>query len=369
MIKVIDLFSGVGGMSLGAAKAGFAVAGAVELDPIAINTHSINFPKTKHLQLDISTVKGHDLLDYFDIKKGDLFGVIGGPPCQGFSYMGKQKIDDPRNMLFNHFFRLVNELQPLFFVAENVPGILDKKYDDVREHALSIINKKFEVLPHVPINAKDAGAPTTRTRIFFIGFNKAVFSNVDVALSFIINSGNQSNKVEDALAGLPEVNDNKNNNWVEINRIEGTYAENISRIIPEQIGNYTAIKNWTYHSMINGMIGTEHSQEIITRFSNILPGGVDKISRSQRLKLDGFCPTLRAGTGSDKGSFQAVRPIHPTANRVITPREAARLQGFPDWFQFHQTKWHSFRQIGNSVSPIVSEFILRKILQYIDEVG
>ncbi|MFX7922723.1 DNA cytosine methyltransferase, partial [Acinetobacter baumannii] len=71
------------------------------------------------------------------------------------------------------------------------------------------------------------------------------------------------------------------------------------------------------------------------------------------MKLDklGFCPTLRAGTGPERGSYQAVRPIHPTSPRVITPREASRLQGFPDWFQFHPTKWHSFRQIGNSVSP------------------
>ena len=91
------------------------------------------------------------------------------------------------------------------------------------------------------------------------------------------------------------------------------------------------------------------------------PGEVDSVSKSYRLKYKGFCPTLRAGTGSDKGSYQAVRPLHPTENRVITPREAARLQGFPDWFQFHSTKWHSFRQIGNSVSPILAEHILRVV--------
>ncbi|KAA1337570.1 DNA cytosine methyltransferase, partial [Escherichia coli] len=72
-------------------------------------------------------------------------------------------------------------------------------------------------------------------------------------------------------------------------------------------------------------------------------------------------PTLRAGTGADKGSHQAVRPLHPDSGRVITVREAARLQGFPDWFCFHPTKWHSFRMIGNSVSPIVSKAILSKI--------
>jgi DNA (cytosine-5)-methyltransferase 1 len=80
-----------------------------------------------------------------------------------------------------------------------------------------------------------------------------------------------------------------------------------------------------------------------------------------KLDPEGYCPTLRAGTGPDRGSFQAVRPIHYLRPRVITPREAARLQGFPDWYQFDQTKWHSFRQIGNSVSPLVAEVVLRRV--------
>lgn len=110
--------------------------------------------------------------------------------------------------------------------------------------------------------------------------------------------------------------------------------------------------------MVSGFLGTIHTDEIINRYKKLSFGETDKISRSQRLNPNGFCPTLRAGTGSDKGSYQAVRPIHPTQARVITPREAARLQGFPDWFRFHPTKWHSFRQIGNSVSPLVAEAML-----------
>jgi DNA (cytosine-5)-methyltransferase 1 len=102
---------------------------------------------------------------------------------------------------------------------------------------------------------------------------------------------------------------------------------------------------------------------VIARFSELEHGQQDIISKAYKLKPDGFCPTLRAGTGPDRGSYQAVRPIHYEASRVITPREAARLQGFPDWFEFHKTIWHSFRQIGNSVSPIVAEKILSVIHQ------
>jgi len=102
---------------------------------------------------------------------------------------------------------------------------------------------------------------------------------------------------------------------------------------------------------------TQHSAAVVERFSKVLPGGLERIGRHPRLKWNGQCPTLRAGTGADKGSFQAVRPIHPQESRVITVREAARLQGFPDRHLFHSTIWHSFRMIGNSVSPIVSTVI------------
>ena len=112
-------------------------------------------------------------------------------------------------------------------------------------------------------------------------------------------------------------------------------------------------------------MGTRHSQEIIDRYSLVEPGGKDTKLRAPRLRPDGLCPTIRAGTGSDKGSYQAIRPIHYDFPRVITPREAARLQGFPDWFVFHRTKWHSFRQIGNSVSPLLAEKLLKIIFDKI----
>jgi DNA (cytosine-5)-methyltransferase 1 len=100
---------------------------------------------------------------------------------------------------------------------------------------------------------------------------------------------------------------------------------------------------------------TLHTPAVLARFAATAPGGYEKIGRHPRLAADGQCPTLRAGTGVEKGSFQSVRPIHPTENRVITVREAARLQGFPDNHIFHPTVWHSFRMIGNSVSPIIAK--------------
>lgn len=105
----------------------------------------------------------------------------------------------------------------------------------------------------------------------------------------------------------------------------------------------------------------EHKADVVRRFATVMPGKMDTVGRHPRLAWDGQCPTLRAGTGADKGSRQAVRPLHPEEPRVITVREAARLQGFPDQHLFHPTIWHSFRMIGNSVSPILAEAVFRAI--------
>ena len=126
---------------------------------------------------------------------------------------------------------------------------------------------------------------------------------------------------------------------------------------PEGLGMSLA-KEELEQGRISGFFTTIHSAAVHERYKNTLQGQTDSVSRSKKLKWDGLCPTLRAGTGSDRGSHQAVRPLHPEQGRVITVREAARLQGFPDWFTFHPTKWHSFRMIGNSVSPIISNKIL-----------
>ncbi|WP_442852267.1 DNA cytosine methyltransferase [Roseobacter sp. CCS2] len=118
---------------------------------------------------------------------------------------------------------------------------------------------------------------------------------------------------------------------------------------------------------MTGFQGTTHSEDVQARFGSVIQGGVDAKSRYPRLAWDRPAPTLRAGTGSDRGSFQAARPIHPDEARVISIREAARIQGFPDWFDFHRTKWHSHRMIGNSVCPIVSHAIFSRIAAHLAE--
>src|SRR5690606_10872399 len=211
----------------------------------------------------------------------------------------------------------------------------------------------------------DFGAATTRTRVFFIGVRKDV-KGFDLLVDSIEQAkSKRPTVVKDALAGLPI---NISENWIEyedswrlcdLSKFN-SYVKSLNHFV-DGLGEKKSINSFIKDKKISGCFGTHHTDEVTKRFQKLKPGQQDSVSKAVRLKADGFCPTLRAGTDSSKGSYQAVRPIHHIKPRVITPREAARLQGFTDWSQFHATKWHSFRQIGNSVCRIVSDVVLSVI--------
>jgi DNA (cytosine-5)-methyltransferase 1 len=364
--QVINLFAGGGGFSLGATRAGFNLAASVEIDPFANETHGRNFPNTCHLGLDAAGLTGSELLSKAGLRKGELAGLIGGPPCQGFSSIGRRNPEDSRNSLFAHFMRLASETKPAFFVAENVPGILDERNKELIAAALKMLPKNYRLLPPTKVRASDFGAPTTRTRVFFIGYDPAKCSDLANEV-FVAPESKTPTSVGMALAGLPVEIDpewqSDDQAWRPVKKMGGDsfFYSKAQGELPEGLGDSFAIDAFFEHGYTSGCFGTRHAGVIAERYGRLKAKEMDRISKSVRLDANGLCPTLRAGTGSDKGSYQAVRPIHPTQARVITPREAARLQGFPDWFALHGTKWHSFRQLGNSVSPIVAEAVLRGI--------
>lgn len=364
-LNVIDLFSGVGGLSLGAARAGFAVCGAVDFDPKANEAHKINFPKTIHLETDISELTGRSLRHALRLNGNSLAGVIGGPPCQGFSPIGKRNEDDVRNRSFVDFFRIVSEALPKFFLVENVPGILQGKFTSLRDEALSLVDAKYAILDPLPLSAHHFGAATNRKRVFFFGYRSDAVDPL-TSDSFAAPSHAEQARVRDALQGLPSKIDpgwqKEEQSWQAVGAYpDGGFGRRLRGHIPPGVGDTVALRRLLHNNEVSGFLGTAHTDEVVRRFAKTKGGSYDPVSRLYRLELNGLCPTLRAGTGSSRGSFQAARPIHPTEDRVITPREAARLQGFPDWFQFSPTKWHSFRQIGNSVSPILAEHIFNVI--------
>lgn len=372
MPHVIDLFAGAGGLSLGAARAGFKVAAAVEKDIPAFETHKKNFPSSKHSDADVSSLRGSDLFDLAGVKKGDLDGLIGGPPCQGFSVIGKRQATDERNELFAHFFRLVNETRPKFFLTENVPNILNGRYDLLRNKALKQVSRHYVFIDPLVIKASSYGAPTKRTRVFFIGYDPKQFSRELKREAFSPPNQTMPVYVREALQGLPTRISRawltEESGWQPVVRNDGGYFfQRVSGCIPAGVGDKTSVEWYYAKNEVSGCVGTRHTAEVVGRYRSLDYGERDAISKATKLDPNGFCPTLRAGTGSDKGRFQAVRPVHYSPPRVITPREAARLQGFPDWFVFHHTKWHSFRQIGNSVSPLVSEHLLKVVNDHLQK--
>lgn len=349
-LRAVDLFCGCGGFSLGAHAAGFEVVCAYDIDPILTSSFETNFPKTKLHIKDISSLIGDEILTDAG---GGIDLLFGGPPCQGFSSIGRRRKDDVRRTLVGHFFRLVAEAEPRAFVMENVQGLAYRDALPELEEAIRLLPPNYRTLGPLVLNASEFGAATKRKRIFVVGYD----SNrcAPVAAEDIEAAKSAAATVADALSGLDAAtklaSDDRFDRWQ----------------IPAELPlSHYAAKLVGIDRVFTGNQTTQHTTVVRERFSKIPPGAVDAVGKHPRLSWVGQCPTLRAGTGSDVGSFQSVRPIHPDKHRVITVREAARLQGFPDHHVFHPTIWHSFRMIGNSVSPIIAEAVLAVIAEKLE---
>lgn len=360
---VVDLFCGCGGFGLGAELAGFHTIAAIDVDSTLQSAYKNNFPGTKVINADLSLMGKKDWSTVLGGQEVD--GVIGGPPCQGYSRMGVCDINDPRRKLLEDFFRHVNVIAPKFFVMENVEGLMDKRNRPQLDKALSIVDKRYRILDPIIIDASNCGAATKRKRVIVVGYDVTRMSPLSLE-QFMFKE--PMTTVADAISDVPSPIKQSDDDcdfgyapYPDVGNLS-TYAKRMRSPAPFGLGAEhanVALKK----GLVSGLFCTVHSEVVSARYKSIQPGKTDKVSRAKKLAWDGLCPTLRAGTGSDKGSHQAVRPLHPEDSRVITVREAARLQGFPDWFSFHPTKWHSFRMIGNSVSPIVSNKILSVIYE------
>lgn len=346
-MALVDLFCGSGGFSLGAHRAGFDVAAAFDLDPVLTSSFGRNFPKTKLVPADVSLLRAEQVRAA--VGTAQIDGVFGGPPCQGFSDIGRRDIDDPRRQLLGHFFRLVSELQPKFFVMENVKGLEYRDARGVLDDALTYVEDQYSIFGPIVLDAAEFGAATKRRRLFVIGIHNdagEAFTEKDLE-PFRRPAATVRAALAD-LEGAILLDDDGTgfDRWKVSKRgPPHAYAKNLRSVD----GIFTG------HRIV------DHKPAVAARFAEVRQGGMDKVGRHPRLSWSGQCPTLRAGTGSDRGSYQAVRPLHPDLPRVITVREAARLQGFPDMHLFHPTIWHSFRMIGNSVSPIMSEAVFGAI--------
>ena len=404
----IDLFAGVGGLSLGFEQAGFDIVASVEYDPVHAAVHEFNFPLTEVVCDDVARIDAPRLLEA--AKKGfiahgrdesEWTGVVdcifGGPPCQGFSTMGKRDVSDDRNKLVYKFADLIGAIKPRYFVMENVPGmasgghvgILARLMDRLRKHGYEIAVQLESVRKLAILSAADFGVPQDRRRLILIGALKG--ENVpEYPVPSVKRAAKRAGKdrslltlplidglpigptVWDAIGDIPDLDEFdalSTTDEVKLTkaefRIMGDAMSDYARRLRGEIEDPDDLSHpraWD-PSLLTSSMRTEHTRESVRRFKRTKEGETEEISRFYRLDRGGLCNTLRAGTGSERGAYTSPRPLHPVLPRVISVREAARLHSFPDWFRLHRTKWNGFRSIGNAVPPLFGRAIARCIVR------
>lgn len=372
----IDLFAGVGGMSLGFEQAGFDVLAAVEYDPVHAAAHLFNFPSTEMLCRNITKLSGLSIKEaarvgYSKMYPGRIWdgvvdAVIGGPPCQGFSTGGKRSASDERNNLLLEFVRIVEEIRPRVFCLENVAGLLEHKFSEVRLEALRRLRGAGYAISgfEKPLNSMLYGVPQSRRRVFITGSLDGKEPGLPPVVSPAVS-------VQEALSGLPSPS-----KYSELLASDQVALDLEDRNVRDSVlvdyvlglngggGHRDKARRRPWNQdVLTGSRYTVHAPETVRRFASTERGTVEPKSRLYRLPLDGPSRTLRAGTGSERGSHTSPRPIHPVEDRVVTVREAARLHGYPDWFRFHSTNWHGHRQIGNSVPPPLARAVAVNLLE------
>lgn len=309
------------------------------------------------------------------------------------------ELADSRNRLVFAFARIVGILQPKYFAMENVPAIrhatnlLPGNEEAVAPEPGSLLNSLvrefdglgYDICQEDILNACDYGVPQDRRRFVLLGVRRgledadlpsprvrpkpkrtgASLSGVRARRTEGLPSGPS---VRAAIGDLPNADLFDELLIADETRISSPEAATLThfatamRCIDRDQGDYSYARTWD-PELLTSSRRTQHSPETIRRFKGTDPGASEPVSRFYRLDPDGLCGTLRAGTGYERGSFSAPRPIHYAFPRVITVREAARLHSYPDWFRFHSTKWHGFRQVGNSIPPLLGRAIGAKIAE------
>jgi DNA (cytosine-5)-methyltransferase 1 len=385
----VEVFAGAGGLALGFEQAGFDVAAAVEFDPIHAATHEFNFPNSRVICRDVTKISGREIREIAGLRNRDIDVLTGGPPCQGFSLIGHRVLEDPRNALVFHFLRLVRELRPKYCVMENVPGMVTGSHNMMFKELIRRLRRIGYAVDSFLLNAAFFGVPQNRTRVFIVAAREGqpllqppVFRSAlrgadgtlredpaDHVPTFWALAARASKpvlcpSVEEAISDLPDID-----SWDSLllsDELECPLAPGSDYALRLR-GDLLDPDDFSYQrerpeKVIAGCLRAVHTSLSRRRFSKTAAGTTEPISRFYKLSWQGVANTLRAGTASDHGAFTSPRPIHPQYPRCISVREAARLHSYPDWFWFHQTKWHGFRQIGNSVPPLLGRAVGQTIV-------
>ena len=371
MLKAISLFSGAGGFCEGVRLAGFKVVCAVEADKPACETHRANFTDVALFEGDIARFlrdEKRGIPGRAELTKKRIDLVYGGPPCQGFSQIGPRKLNDPRNRLYKEFVRVVRLLQPSMFIMENVPDMFAMENGHFRGKILSSFRRAgYARIVAIPLVASDFGVPQHRRRVFVFGVKDGLNLKGDLEQTVKALLAKLKTErvvsVREAISDLPK----------RVSQEDGPIS-----YPPRRKRKYSAFQRLMRLDCNTALLPAarkrgpdkldalhnHHTKGIEARRKKIIraiaPGGTAESLPKQlwngvrdhkwrRLDPDKPSYTILAQMHRDLSEW-----IHPTHNRWITVREAARLQSFHDGFIFRGSECQQLKQVGNAVPPIMA---------------
>jgi len=374
--RVLDLFSGAGGLGEGFRQAGYQVKLGLDFDDEACRTHQLNHPQVKVLCTDVREVSGADLLAEAGLAEADV--IIGGPSCQGFSTQGRRGAwasdDDPRNLLYREYARLVGDLRPEWFVMENVPGLLWYNRGAFGRRIFAAFERQGYHVEHKIVLAADYGVPQLRRRLLIVG------NRVGATLRWPRQSHMgavrrdaialwERRRLEqyphlaphrtlwDAISDLPPIpadGGQEERPYPDVTRTEyqelmrdGSPVLYDHRSPPLPAVHYNLIKH-----VKEGQTWREIPRELLPeRFAKIRrTDGTNLFARPERSR-----PSYTIIT--QFGNVTTGAYTHPLQDRALSAREGARIQSFPDWYRFTGSLSSKYRQIGNAVPPLLARTI------------
>lgn len=335
----ISLFSGAGGLDLGIEAAGFVTRLCTDIDDFSCKTLNLNKSRQHGSFLQQATIAQRNIKEYSTeeilkdagLTKEQVDLVYGGPPCQAFSVFGKrQGINDPRGTLLWDYIRAIREIQPRSFIFENVAGILtvdDGRVFDMLKAALETneSGERIYNLSYALFNTAAYGIPQYRQRVIIYG--------VRCHEAIPIPAETHYTQPDAPVPGL----------------LPPVTVATAFRDLPDAPSDVLA-----------NHVGRAHGPAVIERYNNMAYGERDSKTRINR--LDPNKPSYTIVVGSDKGGGKG--HVHPFLPREVTPRESARIQTFPDFWEFTGTSRHPIRQVGNAVPPLFAGVIASNLLRH-----
>lgn len=384
-VKAIDLFAGAGGFTLSAVEAGVDVIAAVEFDKSAAETYRKNFIEGKKRKIelrsgpqkgDINNITPLELRQSLELERGELDIILGGPPCQGFSThrIKNAGVDDPRNALLLKYFEFVHEFQPKVFLVENVTGLLWKRHEKYFQQFITLAQNNHYILKFSNIiNAVDYGVPQNRKRVFIFGIHEDLDNSTikfpPKPTHYSPTSGMEPHWIP-ASSVFEDIPNNIKKRYVEeyfVGKCNLSEEEGYNILNNLPIGAPVAENEIFMHptpklierfmdTPLNGSRVDAGEKHLLKCHSNGYEGHKDVYGRIMIHKPSN---TITTGCNNpSKGRF-----VHPWKNHGITLRHAARLQTFPDWFEFTGSSTHQAKQIGNAVPPKLGKILISSICQ------